>query len=87
MTHQEQCAESAMDAAARAETAGNHANAMHFVRLAAAHLEQAARMVPCKRGVPIDSEARSRISKRYREVLNLLMDDSRRLAPKEIANA
>ena len=78
MSHQERLAESAIAAAKKCDTGGNHPNAMHFWRLAAAHLEQAARMVPCKRGVPIDASARQRIGARYREVLNAIMADARR---------
>lgn len=77
MTHQEHAAESAIAAANQAASLGNPRNAIAFWRIAASHLEQAARAVPCVRGVPTDDNAKHRIAKRYRQVLDHVMRGSR----------
>src|SRR5262245_5686167 len=52
---------------------GNVGTAAHYDRLAAAHLEVAAKMIPCVRGVPIDGDARKRIATAYRAILDRIM--------------
>ena len=64
-----EAADSAVRAAKKCEAASNRRNAAMFWRLAATHLEQAARMVPHKRGIPTDAALRESISTRYRAVL------------------